>query len=199
MPLNIIDIEIESLQINISGAISLKLKVSDDFEYIGNQEINIYDNAKAFHYIFASYNIHQRREKCISKLFFLQYEYYLSEVEKSYNYESSDIIEFGGILWQNDNFIDRTMYNDWKPNSDVFQLITFLEKKKFAFPQMVLTNRLVTMLDEKKNQELLILYVEEITMDKWKKLFLNDKLIDHQWQKEKIDLKKRSLSAFSIL
>jgi hypothetical protein len=31
-----------------------------------------------------------------------------------------------------------------------------------------------------------------------KALFHNDKIIDHQWEKEKIDLKARALSAFKI-
>ena len=39
MPQNLIDIEVKGRQITILGAISLKLMVSDEFNYIGSQEI----------------------------------------------------------------------------------------------------------------------------------------------------------------
>ncbi len=199
MSQKLIDIEISGHQINISGALSIKLQLAKGFEYIGNQEIVIYDCAKVFHYVFTNYYTNKQKERHISKLFFLQHEYFLPKVNKSYKYESMDILELGGILWQRDNFIDRTTYDDWEPNSDVFQLITFVEKNKYIFPSMVFTNRLVTMLNEEKNQELLILYLEEIVEEKWKKLRSNGQLVDFQWKKEQIELQKRALSSFTVL
>jgi len=199
MSQNIIDIQVKDQQINISGEISLKLLVSDKFEYIGNQEIMIYDTSKVFHYVFATSTKNKQQEWTISQLFFLQYEYYLPEFDYSYNYKSTDIIEFGGIKWQRDNFIDKTTYNDWDPKSDVYQLITFLERKGFSFPVWTWNNRLAVMLNEEKNQELLILYIEEIPKDIMEKLFLNGKLIEYEWEKEKPELKKRALSVISIL
>lgn len=199
MAQKLIDIEIIGRQINILGSLSLKLQVAKNFDYIGNQEIIIYDSAKVFHYVFANSYTNKEQERHISKLFFLQYEYFLPSIKKSYKYDSMDILELGGILWHRDNFIDRTTHDDWEPNSDVYQLITFIEKKDYIFPPKVFTNRLVTMLNEEKNQELLILYLEKIEEDKWKKFSLNGQIIEHQWQKEQIHLQKRVLSSFTIL
>jgi hypothetical protein len=199
MSQKIIDIEVHGQQINISGAISLKLLVSDEFEYIGSQEIIIYGTSKVYHYVFAKSTETDQQEHLISKLLFLQYEYYLPEFIQPYNYTSRDIIELGGISWQRDNFIDPATYDDWDPQSDFYQLLTFLEKKNLKHPDLVWNNRLATMLNKEKTQELLILYIEDIPKDKLKKLFVNEKLVEDEWEIEKVGLKERSLAAFSIL
>ena len=199
MSQNIINIKVEGQKINISGVISLKLLVSNQFEYVGSQEITIYGTSKVFHHIFATPTKNKQQERTFSKLFFLQYEYYLPEFEQSYNYKSKDIIELGGISWQRDNFIDKSTYDEWDPRSDVYQLIAFLEKKDLKFPVWTWNNRLATMLNEEKSQELLLLYIEKIPEIKMEKLFLNGELIDLEWEKEKPELKKRGLLAFSLL
>jgi hypothetical protein len=198
MSQKIIEIEVQSHLITISGAISLKLLVSDEFEYIGCQEIIIYGTSKVYHYVFAKSTKNDQDKRIISKLFFLQYEYYLPEFMHSYNYKSTDIVEFGGILWQRDNFIDPATYDDWDPQSDFYQLLTFLEKKNLKHPDMAWNNRFATMLNKEKSQELLILYIEGIPKEKLETLFVNDKLVDDEWEKEKIGIKERSLAAFSI-
>ncbi|MFX0009359.1 MAG: hypothetical protein ACFE9R_03505 [Candidatus Hermodarchaeota archaeon] len=199
MSQNLIDIEITGHQITISGAISLKLLVSDEFNYIGNQEILIYDISKVFNYVFATYTNNERQGQIISKLLFLQYEYYLPDFEQPYNYKSTDIIELGGIVWQRDNFLFRSTYDDWNPKSDGYQLMTFLEKKDLKHPEWVWNNRLVTMLNDEKTQELLIIYLEEIPLDRLKLFVSNDKIREDQWQQEKVNLRVRSLSTFSVL
>ena len=199
MSQNIIDINVINNNIKISGAISLNIQVSEQFGYIGSQEIVIYGTNKVFHYVFANYNTNERQERLIAKLFFLQYEYFLPEFMQSFNYRSKDIIELGGISWQRDNFIDKTTLDNWDPKSDVYQLITFLEKKNFSFPIWTWNNRLAKMLNEEKNQELLILYIEEIPQDIMKTLFSNGKVVENQWEKEKIELKNRIFSAFTVL
>jgi len=196
MSQKIIDIEVEVNNVKISGAISLNLQISDEFEYIGHQEIIIYGTNKVFHYVFVDSNKNEQGNRIASKVFFLQYEYYLPEFKQSFNYTSKDIIELGGISWQRDNFIDKTTLDEWDPKSDVYQLITFIKKKKLDLPVWTWNNRLAKMLNEDKNQELLLLYIEDIPRDILKKLISNDEIVDHQWEKEKINLKKRALSVF---
>jgi len=195
----LIEIEILGRSITISGKISLKLEVAHDFEYIGTQEIIIYNIAKVFHYIFGNYYINIKQERCLSRLFFLQHEYFLPEINKQYEYDSKDIIELGGISWQRDNFIDQTSDYESEPNSDAFQLMSFVEKNNFKLPSRLLTNRLVTMINEEKNQELLLLYLEEVAEEKYMQLISNEKIIEDQWEEEKIDLQKRALSVVKIL
>lgn len=199
MSQKIIEIDVQGHQVTISGAISLELLVSDEFEYIGSQEIVIYGTSKVYHYVFAKSTKNDQQKRIISKLFFLQYEYYLPEFERSYNYQSTDVIELGGISWQRDNFVDPATYNDWDPQSDFYQLLTFLEKKNLKHPDLVWNNRLATMLNKEKTQELLLLYIEDIPKNKLETLFLDGKLIDYEWEKEKVGLKERGLAAFSIL
>jgi hypothetical protein len=199
MSQKIIDIKVEDNNLKISGAISLNLQVSDELEYVGSQEIVIYGTSKVYHYIFAKSVKNDKEEQVISKLFFLQYEYYLPEFIQSYNYKSTDIVELGGILWQRDNFIDPATYDDWDPQSDFFQLLTFLEKKNLKHPDLVWNNRLATMLNKEKTQELLILYIEDIPKDKLEALFVNGKVVDDEWEKQKIPLRNRALLAFSII
>ena len=115
MSQNLIEIEIIDRSITISGRVSLKLKLAHDFEYIGTQEIVIYDIAKVFHYVFANSYRNNKQERCISRLFFLQHEYFLPEINKHYEYDSKDIIELGGILWQRDNFIDQRSDYEFEP------------------------------------------------------------------------------------
>ena len=199
MSQKIINIDVQGHRITITGAISLKLLVSDDFEYVGSQEIVIYGTSKVYHYVFAKSSKNDQRKRMISKLFFLQYEYYLPEFIQPYNYTSTDIIEFGGISWQRDNFIDSATYDDWDPQSDFYQMLIFLEKKNLKHPDLVWNNRLATMLNKEKTQELLILYIEDIPKDKLETLFVNGKLIDEEWEKEKVRLREKCLNAFSIL
>lgn len=199
MSQNLIEIDIFDRSISISGRISLKLEVADEFEYIGSQEIVIYDIAKVFNYVFGTSYRNNRQERYISRLFFLQHEYFLPGINKNYEYDSKDIIELGGISWQRDNFIDQRSDYESEPKSDAYQLMTFVEKNNFKLPSKLLTNRLVTMLNEKKNQELLLLYLEEITEDKYKQLISDRKIVEDKWEEEKIDLQKRALSVFKIL
>ena len=199
MPQNLIDIEVKGRQITILGAISLKLMVSDEFNYIGSQEILVYDISKVFNYVFTTPTNNEREDRVTSKLLFLQYEYYLPEFKQPYNYKSTDLITLGGIVWQRDNFLFRSTYDDWNPKSDGYQLMTFLEKKNLKHPEWVWNNRLVTMLNDEKTQELLIIYLEEVPQDRLKLFVLNGKIIVDQWQQEKANLRIRSLSAFSVL
>jgi hypothetical protein len=199
MPQNLIDIEVKGRQITILGAISLKLMVSDEFNYIGSQEILVYDISKVFNYVFTNPTNNEREDRVTSKLLFLQYEYYLPEFKQPYNYKSTDLITLGGIVWQRDNFLFRSTYDDWNPKSDGYQLMTFLEKKNLKHPEWVWNNRLVTMLNHEKTQELLIIYLEEVPQDRLKLFVLNGKIIVDQWQQEKANLRTRSLSAFSVL
>ena len=195
----LIDIEINNQLLTISGAISLKLQVASEFEYIGTQEIIIYNNAKVFHYVFANYFTNEKQERAIYRLFFLQHEYFLPEIDKTYEYSSKNIVNLGDILWQRDSFIDQTSDYESEPKSDAYQLMTFVEKNNFKLPSKILINRLVTMLNEEKNQELLLLYFEEVTEDKYKQLISNEKIVEEQWEEEKIHLQKKALSAFKIL
>jgi hypothetical protein len=199
MPQNLIDIEVKGRQITILGAISLKLIVSDEFNYIGCQEILVYDISKVFNYVFTTPTNNEREDRVTSKLLFLQYEYYLPEFKQPYNYKSTDLITLGGIVWQRDNFLFRSTYDDWNPKSDGYQLMTFLEKKNLKHPEWVWNNRLVTMLNDEKTQELLIIYLEEIPHDRLKLFVSNGKIIEDQWQQERANLRIRSLSSFSVL
>ena len=199
MPQNLIDIEVKGRQITILGAISLKLMVSDEFNYIGSQEILVYDISKVFNYVFTTPTNNEREDRVTSKLLFLQYEYYLPEFKQPYNYKSTDLITLGGIVWQRDNFLFRSTYDDWNPKSDGYQLMTFLEKKNLKHPEWVWNNRLVTMLNDEKTQELLIIYLEEIPHDRLKLFVSNGKIIEDQWQQERANLRIRSLSSFSVL
>lgn len=194
----LINIEIKNQELTISGAISLKLQVANEFEYIGSQEIVIYKTAKVFHYVFGDYYINRNQERCISRLFFLQHENFLPGINKHYEYDSTDIIKIGGILWQRDNFIDQKSDYESEPKSDAFQLMAFVEKNNYKLSSKLLTNRLVTMLNEEKNQELLLLYLEEITEDKYKQLILDGKIVEDKWEEEKIDLQKRALTSFKV-
>jgi hypothetical protein len=198
MSQNLIEIKVQGNKINISGELSIKFQVAKEFSYLGNQEIIIYDTNKVFHYVFAKCS-----NKHLSKLFFLQYEFYLPHIvnnaKATFNYKSLDKLQLGNLEWIRDNFIDKTTYADWDKISDVYQLMKFVEAKNCIFPPRTFTNRLAKVINKEKTHELLILYLEDINERKWNDLNLNGEIVEQKWKREQIDLNQRALSAFKVL
>ncbi len=139
---------------------AVRLEFAKPFKYNGGQSFVLYDVANAEQHFFVDADKAGR----IKRFFWIQFEGYLPTNTHTYNYKSPKMVNIGG--W--DFFADaypRSLKGDLgRPDSDGNRARAFLASKGFHMASTeIISQRLVHMVDEAKRNELMIIYVEDLS------------------------------------
>jgi hypothetical protein len=104
------------------------------------------------------------KEGQITRLYWVQFEGYLPNNTKSYNYQVNKIVAIGGLDFIADASASNIKANPGRPDSDGYRSRAFLASKGYRMASdEVMFQRLVHLVDEAKRNELMIIYAEDLT------------------------------------
>ncbi|HKP39195.1 MAG TPA: hypothetical protein VJT71_20210 [Pyrinomonadaceae bacterium] len=139
---------------------AVKLEFDKAFKYIGAQSFVLYDVANAEQHFFVDAD----KENRIKRFYWIQFEGYLPTNTHSYNYKSPKVVNIGGLDFFADTAARSLKGNLGRPDSDGARARAFLAAKGFKMMGTeFLWQRLVHLVDEAKRNELMIIYVEDLT------------------------------------
>ncbi|MGZ8843100.1 MAG: hypothetical protein ACXW18_05520 [Pyrinomonadaceae bacterium] len=139
---------------------AVKLEFDKAFKYVGAQSFVLYGVANAEQHFFVDAD----KDGRMKRFFWVQFEGYLPTNTHSYNYKSPKTINAGGF----DFFADvypRSLKGDLgRPDSDGNRARAFLSAKGFKMlGTEFMSQRLVHMVDQAKRNELMIIYIEDLS------------------------------------
>lgn len=148
-------------QVLISKATpAVRLEFGKEFKYIGGQDFILYDVARAEQHFFVDAD----KEGRIKRLYWVQFEGYLPSNTHTYRYQPSKTVEVGGLTFIADSAARNMKINVSRPDSDGSRARAFLESKGYRLASDdVLWQRLVHLVDEARRDELMIIYMEDLS------------------------------------
>jgi hypothetical protein len=141
----------------------IRLKFDKKFKFSGSHQFVLYDRAKAEQYFFV-----EAESKKIKRMFMLQFEGFLPNIEAQYNYNEPNSVEFGGLKYfSNAEFVPNVeMALKAVPDSDIARAARFLQEKGFVQMKSLVFQRFVRVIDEAKRNEFIMVYIEEAEDEK---------------------------------
>jgi hypothetical protein len=166
----------------------IRLEFNKKFKFVGSQEFVLYDRAKAEQYFFV-----EAEKQKIKRMYMLQFEGFLPNVKAAYDYNEPQTVEIGGLKYFSNTEIipNVSLALQAVPDSDIARAAKFLQDKGFKLPTSLIYQRFVRVVDEKKRNEFILLYVEDYESAE----------TGNQAQKEKMmrELRERALANFKTL
>jgi hypothetical protein len=163
----------------------IRLKFDRKFKFAGSQEFVLYDRAKAGQYFFV-----EAEGKKIKRMFMVQFEGFLPDIDAKYDYNEPQTIEISGLKYfSNVEFVPNVeMAVKAVPDSDTARAAKFLQDKGFILMKSLVFQRFVRVIDETKRNEFILVYIEDAENDS-------------AGQKEKLlqGLSERALKNFKVL
>jgi hypothetical protein len=139
---------------------ALRLRFDKEFKYVGNQDFILYEVAHAEQHFFVDAD----KEGRIKRLYWVQFEGYLPSNTHTYRYKVNKTVKLGGLDFIADAYARNTKASKDRPDSDGSRARTFLESKGYRMASDdVLSQRLVHLLDETKRDELMVVYLEDLS------------------------------------
>lgn len=175
---------------------AVRLRFDNSFQYIGSQAFILYGVATAEQHFF----IDADTEKKIRRFYWVQFEGYLPSNTHSYRYNSKSKANIGPLEFIADA-APRKINPQGRPDSDSAKAHAFFASKGYKMASSeVLTQRLVHLLDEKKRDELMIIYAEDLSPTKLTAADLapGGKAAD-QWEGMARDLMQRTLKGITVV
>ena len=137
-----------------------RLEFDKKFKYAGGHSFVLYDVANAEQHFFVDAD----KDGVISRMYWIQFEGYLPSNTHSYDYKVSKTVNIGGLDFIADAYARNTKANTGRPDSDGNRARAFLASKGFKLgSDEVMSQRLVHLIDEAKRNELMIIYLEDLT------------------------------------
>jgi hypothetical protein len=139
---------------------AIRLEFNKEFKYVGNQDFILYDMARAEQHFFVDAD----KEGRIKRLYWVQFEGYLPGNTHTYRYKPNKTVTIGGLDFVADAAARNMKINLSRPDSDGARARAFLESKGYRMASDdVLWQRLVHLVDEAKRNELMIIYMEDLS------------------------------------
>ena len=139
---------------------AVRLKFDNDFKYAGSQSFILYDVANAEQHFFVDADKQGR----VKRFYWVQFEGYLPTNTHAYQYKADKTVNIGGLEFIADAYARNIKANPGRPDSDGARARAFLESKGYKMASDdVLMQRLVYMVDEAKRNELMIIYLEDLS------------------------------------
>ena len=136
------------------------LEFGKGFKYVGGHRFVLYGvaNAEQHFFVDADKNGQIRRMYCV------QFEGYLPSNDHTYNYEVTRTVNIGGLDFIADAWATNVKTNPRRPDSDTAKAKAFLESKGYRYGSgEVLAQRLVHLIGNKKRDELMVIYAEDLS------------------------------------
>ncbi|MEK6333779.1 MAG: hypothetical protein AABM67_02460 [Acidobacteriota bacterium] len=139
---------------------AVKLKFDKPFKYVGTQSFVLYDVANAEQHFFVDADENGR----VRRLYWVQFEGYLPNNTHSYNYRVNKTVSLGGLDFIADAYARNKRASQSRPGSDGSRALVFLESKGLRMESdEIVFQRLVHLIDEAKRNELMIIYIEDLS------------------------------------
>jgi hypothetical protein len=138
----------------------VRLEFDEAFQYVGGHSFTLYDIAHAEQHFFVDAD----KEGRVKRMYWVQFEGYLPSNTRTYRYEVKKTADIGGLEFIADAYARNTKANPGRPDSDGARARTFLEEKGYRMASDdVLSQRLVHLTDDTKRNELMIIYLEDLS------------------------------------
>jgi hypothetical protein len=143
-----------------NGMPSVRMKFDKAFKYAGTQSFILYDVAHAEQHFFVDAD----KQGHIKRLYWVQFEGYLASNNNSYKYPVTKSLKIAGLDFVADAYARNIKANPGRANSDGSRMRAFLEGKGYRVASdEVISQRLVHLVDEAKRNELMIIYLEDLS------------------------------------
>jgi hypothetical protein len=137
-----------------------RLEFDPAFKYVGGHSFILYGVARAEQHFF----VDAGREGRVKRLYWVQFEGYLPDNNHTYNYKANKTVRLGGLEFIADAWARNIKANPGRPDSDGSRARAFLETKGYRLASDdVMSQRLVHLVDEAKRNELMIIYMEDLS------------------------------------
>lgn len=137
---------------------AIRLQFDKSFKYIGSQSFILYGVATAEQHFFVDAD----ENKQINRLYWIQFEGYLPDNKHTYRYQSKKKASLGKFEF----FADAAARKSGppsRPDSDSAKFLQFVKEKGYHMAEGdFLSQRLVHLIDDKKRDELMIIYLESL-------------------------------------
>jgi hypothetical protein len=139
---------------------AVRLKFNDEFKYAGGHDFILYDVARAEQHFFVDAD----KEGRVKRLYWVQFEGYLPNNAHIYKYPVTKTVKLGGLDFIADAYARNIKENPGRPDSDGSRARGFLESKGYRMASDdIISQRLVYLVDEEKRNELMIIYLEDLS------------------------------------
>ena len=139
---------------------AVRVKFDKPFKYVGTQSFVLYDVANAEQHFFVDADKQGR----VRRLYWVQFEGYLPNNTHSYNYRVNKTVNLGGLDFIADAYARNKKTSQSRPGSDGSRALAFLESKGLRMgSDEIVSQRLVHLIDEAKRNELMIIYIEDLS------------------------------------
>lgn len=151
--------EVKGQVIKSKDTPAVELQIGKDFKYVGGHRFVLYDVANAEQHFFVDAD----KEGRIRRLYWVQFEGYLPTNTHSYDYKGTKSVNIGGFDFIADAYARNIKANPGRPDSDGARARAFLESKGYRLgSDEVLSLRLLHYIGEKRRDELMIIYIEDM-------------------------------------
>ena len=139
---------------------AVRLKFDKGFRYAGSQEFILYNVANAEQHFFVDADKRGR----IKRMYWVQFEGYLPANNQTYRYRVDKVVNIGGLDFIADAYARNIKANPGRPDSDGSRARAFLEEKGYRLASDdVMSQRLVHLIGEPKRNELMVIYMEDLS------------------------------------
>ena len=139
---------------------AVRLEFSQPFRYAGGHSFILYEVANAEQHFFVDAD----KDGRIKRMYWIQFEGYLPSNTHAYDYKSPKKVNIGGLDFFADAYARNIKASPGRPDSDSSRARAFLESKGYRLgSDEVLSQRLVHLVDEAKRNELMIIYLEDLS------------------------------------
>ncbi|HEX6124834.1 MAG TPA: hypothetical protein VFZ23_05615 [Pyrinomonadaceae bacterium] len=139
---------------------AVELEFGKDFKYAGGHKFVLYEVANAEQHFF----VDAGKDGRIKRMYWVQFEGYLPTNDHSYNYKITKSVNIGGLDFVADAGARNIKENPGRAGGDGVRAREFLATKGYTLASdEVLSQRLVHLIGDKKRDELMIIYLEDMT------------------------------------
>jgi len=138
---------------------SIRIKFDDNLKHIGSQKFILYGRAQVEQFFF----VEADGERHIKRMYFVQFEGYLPNVDATYNYPATETVTLAGQTYLVNAESVPNISEALRPNpeSDAARAMSFLKTRGYILSQSIKFQRFVRLVDEAKRNEILLIYIED--------------------------------------
>ena len=139
---------------------AVRLEFSKPFKYAGGHSFILYEVANAEQHFFVDAD----KDGRIKRMYWVQFEGYLPSNTHTYDYKSPKTVNIRGLDFFADALARNLKASPGRADSDGARARTFLASKGYHLASDdIVTQRLVHLVDEAKRNELMIIYLEDLS------------------------------------
>jgi hypothetical protein len=139
---------------------AVRIEFDKGFKYAGGHSFILYDVAHAEQHFFVDAD----KEGRVKRMYWVQFEGYLPSNTHAYRYKVNKTANIGGLEFIADAYARNVKNNPGRTDSDGARARAYLESKGYRMASDdVLSQRLVHLIDEAKRNELMIIFMEDLS------------------------------------